>query len=245
MKRIFGSSSSWFAFSAALLLAAGVVLSVIFWGWLHSSGTTTVSNSETVRNVGLLIGGVLAFVFAGWRAWVAERQADAADRQADTAARGLLNDRYKNATEMLGSSVLAVRLGGIHALQSLAEQHPERYHVLVMQQLCSFVRHPTEVEGQPTVVSEEIVLGPFDGASTARDYYMAGTEEIRVVREDVEAAMESIASCHAQNLRIETLQHYWLDLHGADLRGTDLGAKDLSGALGSSVGRAHRGVSRW
>ena len=42
--------------------------------------------------------------------------------------------------------------------------------------------------------------------------------------------MDSIASCHTQNLQIETLRQYWLNLYGADLRGVDLTAKDLSRA---------------
>ena len=131
---------------------------------------------------------------------------------------------------MLGNDVLSERLGGIYALQGLAEQHPEQYHVPVMQQLCSFVRHPTEVEGQPIVAQDEVELGSGYGASTAQDYAAAGSLEIEVVREDIGAAMDSIASCHARNIRIETLHNYWIDLHGADLRGIDLSDKDLSRA---------------
>ena len=197
-----------------------------------------VDNSEqTLRNVGLLIGGLLAFVFAVWRAWVAERQANAARQQAETALlqaetaqQSLLNERYQRGAEMLGSDVLSERLGGIYALQGLAERHPEPYHVPVMRQLCSFVRHPTEVEGQPPVGSINIDWGSAYGASTAQDFAAAGTLEIEVVREDIQAAMDSIASCHTRNLQIETLHNYWIDLHSADLRGVDLSNKDLSRA---------------
>ena len=48
-----------------------------------------------------------------------------ADRQADTAQQSLLNERYQKGAEMLGNSALAVRMGGIYALQRLAEDHPE------------------------------------------------------------------------------------------------------------------------
>ena len=212
------------------MLASGIWASTRFWGWLHPEASTGVSNSETLRNVGLLVGGLLAFVFAGWRAWVAEQQATAARRQAQTAERGLLNDRYQKAVEMLGSNVLAVRLGGIYTLQDLAEQYSEEYHVKVMKQLCSFVRHPTEVEGQPTVVSEEIDLGSAHQASNAQDFSAAGTMEVEVVREDIQTAMESIVSCHTRNIRVETLNNFWLNLNGADLRGISLVAKNLSGS---------------
>ena len=230
MRALLKSGPFWFIAVAVLVLLSGVVASNVFWSWLHPSAPTKVANSETLRNVGLLIGGLLAFVFAAWRAWVAGQQAHAAQRQAETADRGLLNDRYQKATEMLGSSVLAVRLGGINALQSLAEGHPEEYHVPVMKQLCSFVRHPPEVEGQPTVASVDIDLGSAYPASNAQDFSAAGTAQVEVVREDIQEAMDSIASCHTRNMQIETSNNYWLNLNGADLRGVGLIAKDLSGA---------------
>ncbi len=229
MRSLLESGYFWLVLAAVIFLV-GIGLTVCFWGWLHPPAPTMVSNSETLRNTGLLIGGLLAFVFAVWRAWVAERQANAAQRQAETADRGLLNDRYQKATEMVGSNVLAVRLGGIYALQGLAERYPEEYHVPVMQQLCSFVRHPTEVEGQPAVGPSEVELGPVYGATTAQDFAAAGTLEIEVVREDIQAAIDSIASCHTRNLHIEMLHNYWIDLHDADLRGVDLSSKDLSRA---------------
>ena len=115
-------------------------------------------------------------------------------------------------------------------MQGLAERDPDEYHVPVMHQLCSFVRHPNEFEGQPTVGPGEVELGSVFGATTAQDYAAAGALETEVVREDIQAAMDSIASCHIRNLKIETLQNYWIDLHGADLRGVDLSNKDLSKA---------------
>ena len=191
---------------------------------------TAESNSTTIRNIGLVVGGIVAVMLAIWRSLVAQRQADTAQRQSETSQEGLLNERYERGAEMLGSSVLSVRLGGIYALQGLAEQHPAQYHVLVMQQLCSFVRHPTEVAGQPPVDSIEVELGVVYDAKTAQDFAAAGGLEIEVVREDIQAAMNSIASCHTRNLQFETQHNYWIDLHGADLRGADLSNRDLSRA---------------
>ena len=50
---------------AMLFLLGSIAASTRFWGWLHPQAPTTVSNSDTLRNVGLLIGGLLAFMFAG------------------------------------------------------------------------------------------------------------------------------------------------------------------------------------
>ena len=44
---------------------------------------------------------------------------------------------------MLGSEVLAVRIGGIYGLTHLAREHPQQYHVQVMRLFCSFVRGGT------------------------------------------------------------------------------------------------------
>ena len=48
---------------------------------------------------------------------------------------------------MLGSAVLSVRLGGIYALARLADEHPEKYHVPIIQLFCTYARNPTESEG--------------------------------------------------------------------------------------------------
>ena len=94
------------------------------------------SGSAMIRNYGLIAGGVIAAALAVWRSRVAERQAA-------TAERGLLNDRFQKGAEMLGSKVLPVRIGGIYGLKQLAGEYPEKYHVEVMRLFCSFVRGGT------------------------------------------------------------------------------------------------------
>ena len=221
--------------SAFVVSVVGLLLLCMGWDWLRSE--TQESRGTTIRNAFLIIGGLVAVLLAIWRSRVSERQtqiandqAETARKQADTAQQSLLNERYQRGAEMLGSDVLAVRLGGIYSLENLAKEYPEQYHVPVMEQLCSFVLHPTEVEGQPTVGLREVELGVVYGATTAQDFAEAGALEIEVVREDIQAAMGSIALCHTRNLQFETQHNYWIDLHGADLRGVDLSNKDLSRA---------------
>ena len=92
------------------------------WKWL-SEGE---SNSDTIRNVGLVIAGAIALPLALWRSLVAQRQAEAAQRQAFTAQFRLAEDRFQKGAEMLGSDVLSVRVGGIYALRGLADDMPRR-----------------------------------------------------------------------------------------------------------------------
>ena len=242
MKRLLKSGSFWFGVLAVLFLIAGVVASRLLWGWLHPEKPTTVSNSETLRNVGLLIGGGLAFVFAGWRAWVAERQANAtqhqaetaqrqaeivqaqvetsqdqieiAQRQAETAQLSLLNERYQRGAEMLGSEVLAVRLGGIYALRRLAVEHPEQYHLQIMELFCAYVRNPT---------------GELEGRNLPND---AG-KPFRELRDDVQAVVWAIGNRSETDIALEQKgdPYFRLYLPGVNIESGQLSGLNLTGAF--------------
>ena len=56
--------------------------------------------STIIRNFGLVIAAVIAL-------WFAKKRIVVSDRQAETAQRGLLNERYQKGAEMLGSRVLS------------------------------------------------------------------------------------------------------------------------------------------
>ena len=121
MKRPFMSEGFWIAVLVLVVLVVAICLSVRYWDWLSGPSGTTV------RNIGLVIASVIAILLAFWRSRVAGRQADAAQRQSETAQGSLMNERYQKGAELLGSDVLSVRLGGIYALQRLANDYPEHY----------------------------------------------------------------------------------------------------------------------
>ena len=225
-----------FAVAGVVVVATFIVL--MFLGkWLPEPLEEWESATTIIRNLGLFVAAVIAIPFLVWRTLAADKQAAAARDQVGVgieqtwvANRTLLNAQYQNATEMLGSPILAIRLGGIYQLERIAREYPAEHHVSVMKQLCSFVRHPTDVEGQPTVNEESIDLGYAFGAVNARDFAAAGTLEREVIRADIQAAIRSIAFCHTRNLSVETEETYWLDLRGAVLTGSDLSVLDLSRA---------------
>ena len=79
----------------------GVVLSVVYWDWLQG-GSGNGSNAADVRNIALVVGGIVAILLALWRSLVAERQARAAQEQvraaqeqSETAKRVYVNERYR------------------------------------------------------------------------------------------------------------------------------------------------------
>lgn len=186
------------------LLVALIVILVTSWNWVSGSE----SGSTTIRNVGLVAGGVLALWLAFWRSKIADRQADTAQKQSETAELGLLNERYQQGTEMLNSEELSVRLDGVHTLARLAKDEPERYHLQIMSRFCAFVCDPTKDDG---------------GA--------AKPDEKNRLRKDVQAVMAAIGTRGETGLALEKKVGFALDLRGADLRGGYLprGA-NLSGA---------------
>ena len=198
--------------SVAVVLIVGIAILWRFWEQLHDSDDPLLT---TVKDVSLLVGGLIAMLLAVWRSRVAERQST-------TAQRGLLNERYQKGAEMLGSDVLSVRLGGIYALRHLAQEYPSRYHLQVMQLFCAFVRHPTKDvnSNAPAIYVRSPV---FDGGSA-----LGRSQELRG---DVQAVMDAIRFRSSEGISLETRDQFQLDLRGADLRGAMLDGADLSGAI--------------
>ena len=202
----------------AVLFIVGVLswLAFCYWWdwscreWLVTGSDCRESGSTTLRNLGFVVGGLLAIGFGIWRGFVADHQAKASQDQAKTSRRGLLNERYQKGAEMLGSSVLAVRLGGIFALQHLAEDEPKRYHVQVMRLFCAFVLNPRKDE----ILESRHASQPL----TSR------------IREDVQAAMRAISNRNDGDIELERKEPFRLHLVNVDLDDADLSGANLTDA---------------
>ena len=183
--------------------------------------------STIIRNFGLIIAAVIAL-------WFAKKRIVVADRQAETAQHGLLNERYQKGAEMLGSVVLSVRLGGIYALARLAEDHPDQYHVPIFQLFCTFVRRPPK-EGKKAA-TEQVTQEKRDNQHELRSDVQAamtaisGRSEVGLGYEKVTKGflLETVHS--AEGVAVRRTGHFWLDLRGANLRYVDLLEAKLSRA---------------
>ena len=223
------------------VLAVSVVLTWLFWDWLRDGE----SGSSTIRNVGFIIGAVIAMVLAVWRSRVA-------GRQAATAERGLLNDRFQKGAEMLGSDVLAVRIGGIYGLTHLAREHPQQYHVQVMRLFCSFAR-----DTSPSGIVNEDAKAVMDaiGARSERDlrlerdaeYWLnlsganlqyanlqganLSSSDLPTVQDDVwpNRTFTDLSGAHFYDANLELAILKNADLSGAYLLGTKLSGVDFTG----------------
>ena len=175
--------------------------------------------SAIIRNFGLVAAAVFAL-------WFARKRILVADRQADTAQRGLLNERYQKGAGMLDNKGLSVRLCGIYALARLARERPRDYHVQIMGSLCAFVRHASRKAGE---VAESI---KGDDSTQIVESDGGSHEEVidRPVGEDVQEAMRAICNRSEAQIEIEQVAKLRSNLVGANLSGADLEDVDVSGA---------------
>ena len=198
--------------------AAGFGLAWWRWDWLQSGGAE--SNGETLRNVSLALGALVALVFALWRIKVEERQSDAAQRQADTAQRqadmsqrSLTHERFQKGVEMIGNPVLAVRIQGIHALDHLAQEHPSEHHVQVMQALCAFVCNPPHASGAPQPDVQDAVKA-------------IGGRKDRIQIEKASGYLPDLSHANLGGMKMG-----WLDFSGCNFEGADLSGAALIGSI--------------
>ena len=202
-KNLPNSTAFWLALVGIVLL--GSILGLAFWGWDWLSETKpnlpSESRSTTIRNAGFVIAGAIALVFAVWRGVVAQHQAETAQRQSETSQQGLLNERYQKGAEMLGNSILSVRLGGIYALQRLAEEHPGQYHLQIIELFCAFVRFPT---GDNRMEFRSEVDEELD-------------ERTSILRPDVQDTMRFLGSRSQEGIRIERREGIKLYLRDANM----------------------------
>ena len=222
---IIRSLPTWVYLTVIVLLLSlpAIWLAKYNWDWLRSAGNgPEESNSTTIRNIGLLLGAVVAVILAMWRSSVAERQAKAAldqavvaQTQANTAQESLRHDRYQRGAEMLGSELLPVRLAGISALRRLAADYPEEYHLQIMELFCAFARSPTGKEENLTWTTADLEKLSYD---------------LSRYREDVQSVLTAIGTRGERGKGLEAAAGFRLDLHGANLTHVLLENADLKGA---------------
>lgn len=128
-----------------------------------------VTVSELVRNLGLIAAAAIGLVLAGMRVLAANRQADAALRQAELARRGHVAELFNRAVGQLDDPKLQVRLGAIYALGQIAEDFPDLAGAVL--QLLNVYMQEAEREygdaGPPPDVQEIMRILPDWGPKSA------------------------------------------------------------------------------
>ena len=223
------------------------------------------------RTIGQLLGGA-AVLFGAWLAFLQfsqqqqtaqsqiKEQQQAAQQQQQQAERDLLiSNQVSKGFEQLASDKMAMRLGGIYALEGVinASERPEQYRGPVLEMLCAFVREYTigktvsekpaiDIQAALTVIGRrkgqelpDLAKVNIPGANLSG----ANLRGADLNGADLNSAYLSGASLSGANLLGANLTGANLtggklsrvDLTGADLSGANLGLADLNGAYLSSA----------
>ncbi|MBB5954338.1 uncharacterized protein YjbI with pentapeptide repeats [Saccharothrix tamanrassetensis] len=204
--------------AAVLLVSVGVGLAVALL-WAYGGGTEAdKARLDAIRTAGTIVvgtGGAAALWLAARRqqsAEIALRQKDVDQEhqervalavQVDAAERRV-TELYTKAVEQLGSDKAPVRLGGMYALERLAQNVPEQRQTIV-NVLCAYLRMPPPTENPNENPTEDL----------------AGAQQVGQERQ-VRLTAQRILRAH---LRWGT-KVFWpdvdLDLTGATLHDLDL-----------------------
>jgi hypothetical protein len=84
-----------------------------------------IAVSELVRNFGLVGAAIIGLLLGGMRVVAANRQAQAALRQAELARRDHVAELFNRAVGQLDDSKLQVRLGAIYTLRQIEQDFPD------------------------------------------------------------------------------------------------------------------------
>lgn len=131
-----------------VVTAAGVVVAGVAWGattWLlreadqaKDPAAARVEAIKTGLAIGAGTGGVFALLLAVRRQWHQELSAVGAEHDASERR---VTELYTKAVEQLGSDKAAVRMGGLYALERVAQNTPDQRQTVV-NVLCAYLRLP-------------------------------------------------------------------------------------------------------
>jgi Pentapeptide repeats (9 copies) len=198
---------------AGLVGAVAVVALLYFYG----SGTDQDRAAlDLVRTAGTLmvgVGGAIALLLTARRQRFTEltldHQREVAAANERDAAEQRITDLYTRAVDQLGSGQAPVRLGGLHALERLAQNNPAQRQTIV-DVICAYLCMPyTPPDDQPPAE---------DARPEAHVQYEQRRQELQV-----RSTAQRVLSAH---LRAELPETFWtgidLDLTEAHLRWLDL-----------------------
>jgi hypothetical protein len=190
--------------------------------------------NEARKTLAYIIGGILAIIgiYMGFRRIRAsENQVRALERQVLVAQEGQITERFTRAIEQLGSDRMEVRLGGIYALERIANDSDKDYWP-IMETITAYVRERAPWRGGSINVNEEepeeeptnvggLTLGGFI-------FPLSWHEPTNKPAIDIQAALTVLVR---RKYLLKQGERDRLDLRSTDLRGADLHRANLKGAF--------------
>ena len=184
-------------------------------------------DQDAVRNLILLIAGIVGWYFLSRRTKAAEQDAKTAQQNAKTTEQGLTVERLTHAIEQLANKNSSIRLGGILGLEQIADTHGEE-RKKIARILVSFI-HTRAIKDHEST-EKNITTSKVPEPETEEEF-----SAYRAQRLDIEAAVNALASIASkleqqnqfQEQYNEKKQHL-CDLQDLDLRGLRFVRADLS-----------------
>src|SRR5215218_453804 len=233
--------------SHALAVGAGITLYILLGGllWLFldwyvdpdNATNPSTAKKDLMQAWGFIMAGVAGAVGI-YFAW----------RNLQQGKEELITERFTRAIEQLGSDKLEVRLGGIYALERIADDSPQRDYHAVMAVLAAYFREniprppvvekkepperlPADIQAILDVLSRRKKAGKVDDISL--DLTSIALQEAHLSRRSLQKALLFDAKlqeavCWGTNLQGAYLDS--TDLRGASFWGANLKGASLSGA---------------
>ena len=206
------------------ILISVLAVAVVFWEGFSTGIDHLEDRADVVRNLGLVVGGIVALAIAIWRSKAAQDQVTVSERDR-------LDRRFRSGVELLSEKEVVSRLAGIRMLGQLAKLEPELFRDDVTRVLCEFARNPTAIE--PDDRETQIALPRFlededNDDEIADDDLLAAFNES--IREEIEAAIRIVSDCNSASKSDRDRTPLTINLKGLALYDANFNDVNLSGA---------------
>jgi hypothetical protein len=204
--------------------------------------------NEARKTLAYILGGILAIIGI----YMAHRRIRALERQVLVAQEGQITERFTQAIEQLGSKEIAIRIGGIYALERIAWDSDIDYWP-IMETLTAYVRErapwrepPPEESGggsgeeaaTPEAAATEVLAARTPATHLQGIFTALLMTTTHKPATDLQAILTVLGRRKYQFEQGETQD---LDLRGTDLRGAEFRGANLVGAdlMGAHLERAN------
>lgn len=192
--------------------------------------------NEARRTLAYILAGILAIIgiYMGHRRIRAlERQVQIGQEQLQVAQEGQITERFTRAIEQLGSDKMEIRLGGIYALERIANDSDKDYWP-IMETLTAYVRENAafgdQTQDEKGGNAGEETITPDSSAIPASDAFSKPDTDIQAILAVLGRRKYRYGQGENQRLGLRRTDLNWATLWEAHLEGAVLQGACLAGA---------------
>lgn len=237
---------AWFmplGFAAVALLALVILWKVPHWQVKNVEGLLPKEKFDRVnearKTLATILGGA-AFLVGGFFTW---QNIKVAQTSLEVSREGQITDRFSKAIEQLGAvdkdgkKTMEVRLGGIYALEGIANESKE-LHWPIMEVLCTYVRvnaplkpeEPAQRNQPATTPARPAEIRPSADIQAVLTVLGRRDQKTEKVDQHLDLDETDIAGAYLPRTDLARTYLFRANLSGANITGAHLKWADLSGA---------------